>query len=48
MTNDLPLASPTIVVVEDDPIQQRLLGVVLREEGGELSWRGAAVRRDNS
>ena len=47
MTDTLPPSAPTIVAVEDDPIQQRLLSVVLREAG----WRvviaktgGAALR----
>jgi DNA-binding NtrC family response regulator len=41
MSEELPPSAPTIIVVEDDPIQQRLLGVVLREEG----WRVVTARR---
>jgi len=33
MSDTLPATAPTVVAVEDDPIQQRLLGVVLREAG---------------
>jgi DNA-binding NtrC family response regulator len=41
MNTEPSLEAPTIVVVEDDPIQQRLLGVVLREQG----WRVVIARR---
>jgi DNA-binding NtrC family response regulator len=40
MTDELPATAPTIVAVEDDPVQQRLLSVVLREAG----WRVLIAR----
>lgn len=41
MDDTLSPQAPTILAVEDDPIQQRLLGVLLREEG----WRIVIARR---